>query len=62
MSELPPPELRTVALVPARDEAYRIGDTVRALLELPGIDEQEIRGYFERAGLLDRYDEIKKLG
>ncbi|HEY2803935.1 MAG TPA: glycosyltransferase, partial [Actinomycetota bacterium] len=30
---------RTVAVVPARDEADRIGDTVRALRELPGVDE-----------------------
>jgi glycosyltransferase involved in cell wall biosynthesis len=30
---------RTVAVVPARDEADRIADTVRALRELPGIDE-----------------------
>jgi len=28
---------------------------------LDGIDEQEIRGYFERAGLLERYHEIKRL-
>lgn len=32
------------------------------LLGLPGIDEDEVRGYFERAGLLDRYREIKRLG
>jgi glycosyltransferase involved in cell wall biosynthesis len=30
---------RTVAVVPARDEADRIADTVRALRELPGVDE-----------------------
>ena len=35
---------------------------IRFLLELPGIDEEEIRGYFERAGLSDRYDELKRLG
>jgi len=32
------------------------------LLRLPGIDEAEIRGYFEGAGLLERYLEIKRLG
>jgi hypothetical protein len=31
------------------------------LLRLPGIDEEEIRGYFERSGLMDRYREIKRL-
>jgi hypothetical protein len=41
--------------------ALREMDDIRFLLELPGIDEDEIRGYFERAGLGDRYDELKKL-
>jgi hypothetical protein len=36
-------------------------DDIRFLLELPGTDEDEIRGYFERAGLRDRYDELEKL-
>ena len=36
-------------------------DDIRFLLRLPGIDEEEIRGYFERAGLRERYDEIKRL-
>lgn len=30
------------------------------LLRLPGIDEGEVRGYFEKQGLLDRYYEIKR--
>jgi hypothetical protein len=34
---------------------------VQFLLRLPGVDEEEIRGYFERAGLLERYGEIKRL-
>lgn len=33
---------------------------IRFLLGLPGIDEQEIRGYFEKAGLAGRFDEIKR--
>ena len=37
-------------------------DDIRFLLSLPGVDEPEIRGYFERAGLRDRYDELKRLG
>jgi hypothetical protein len=37
-------------------------EDIRFLLELPGVDEDEIRGYFERAGLHDRYDELKRLG
>ena len=34
---------------------------IQFLLRLPGVDEDEIRGYFERAGLLERYREIKRL-
>jgi hypothetical protein len=33
---------------------------IQFLLGLPGIDEKEIRGYFEKAGLSGRFDEIKK--
>jgi hypothetical protein len=31
------------------------------LLQLPGIDEGQVRAYFERAGLLAGYREIKRL-
>jgi len=30
------------------------------LLRLPGIDEKEVKGYFEKQGLLDKYHEIQK--
>ena len=33
---------------------------IQALLRLPGVDAAEVRGYFERAGLLDRYDAIRR--
>jgi hypothetical protein len=32
---------------------------IRHLLGLPGVDRGEIRGYFEKHGLLDRYREIR---
>ena len=35
---------------------------IRLLLGLPGVDEDEVRGYFERAGLRDRFDALKRLG
>jgi hypothetical protein len=35
---------------------------IRFLLGLPGVDRGEIRGYFERAGLVERYDEIERYG
>jgi hypothetical protein len=37
-------------------------EDIRFILTLPDIDEGEIRGYFERAGLRERYDELKRLG
>jgi Nucleotidyl transferase AbiEii toxin, Type IV TA system len=33
---------------------------VQALLRLPEIDRDEVRGYFERAGLLERYHELTR--
>ncbi|MBZ5640152.1 MAG: hypothetical protein LAO51_15505 [Acidobacteriia bacterium] len=30
------------------------------LLKLPGIDEEEVRGYFEKAGMREKYDEIRR--
>ena len=33
---------------------------IRFLLQLDGVDEDEIRGYFENAGLLERFLEIKR--
>jgi hypothetical protein len=33
---------------------------IQDLLELPGIDVGEVRGYFERAGLLERFDELRR--
>jgi hypothetical protein len=34
---------------------------IRFLLTLPGIDKAEVRGYFDRNGLGDRYEEIERL-
>ena len=34
---------------------------IQYLMGLPGADLEEIRGYFERDGLLDRYHELRKL-
>jgi hypothetical protein len=35
---------------------------VRFLMGVPGVNEQEVRGYFERAGLLRDFDEIRRTG
>jgi hypothetical protein len=37
-----------------------LGD-IQALLRLPGLDEAAVRRYFEKAGLLERYHELKHL-
>jgi hypothetical protein len=34
---------------------------IQFLLRLPDVDEEAIRAYFERSGLLERYLEIKRL-
>ena len=33
---------------------------IRFLLQLDGVDEDEIREYFEKAGLEGKFDEIKR--
>ena len=33
---------------------------VQVLAGLPGVDEREIRGTFEKHGLLERFDELKR--
>ena len=34
---------------------------IRFLLTLPGVDREEVRGYFERGGLGRRYEEIQRM-
>jgi len=33
---------------------------IRVLLQIPGIDQEEIRSYFQKEGLEDRYDELRR--
>jgi len=33
---------------------------IRFLFQVSGVDEDEVRGYFEKAGLHDKFDEIKR--
>ena len=33
---------------------------VEALLQLPGVDQEEVRGHFARAGLLDHYNLLNR--
>jgi hypothetical protein len=52
-------KVQAIANDPAR--TLRELADIQFLLGLDGVDEAEVRGYFERAGLLDRYDEIRRL-
>jgi hypothetical protein len=36
-------------------------EDIQFLLALPGVEEQEVRDYFEKAGLLERFNELKKM-
>jgi hypothetical protein len=66
MVPVPRPEhLAAMKVQAMKNDPHRVLrdlDDIRFLLQLPGIDDTEIRGYFERAGLLARYEEIKRLG
>jgi hypothetical protein len=43
------------------ERTYQEMADIQFLLRLPGINEEEIMSYFEKQGLLDRYNEIKKI-
>ena len=43
------------------ERTFREMADIQFLLRVPGIDEQEVRGYFERSGLPEKYDELKRL-
>ena len=43
------------------ERTYQEMADIQFLLRLPEIDEEEIKSYFEKQGLLDRYNEIKKV-
>ena len=59
---VPTPEhlaaLKVVSLKNDPDRAFRDQEDLRFLLHLPGVDQKQIRSYFERHGLDERFDEI----
>jgi len=59
---VPSPEhlaaLKVVSLKNDPDRAFRDQEDLRFLLHLPGVDQTEIRSYFERHGLSERFEEI----
>lgn len=59
---VPSPEhlvaLKVVALKNDPDRAFRDQEDLRFLIHLPGVDQKEVRSYFESHGLAKRFDEI----
>jgi len=59
---LPKPEhlaaLKVVAMKNDPDRTFQDMADIRFLLTLPGVDRYEIRDYFDRQGLRDRFDDL----
>jgi uncharacterized protein (DUF1330 family) len=59
---VPSPEhlaaLKVISLKNDPARAFRDQEDIRFLLHLPGVDQRAIRGYFERHGLGDRFNDI----
>jgi hypothetical protein len=52
--------VRRRVAAPVRRTLKEMAD-IQFLLQLPGVDQAEIRRYFDEAGLSERFDEIKAL-
>jgi hypothetical protein len=61
---LPKPEhlaaLKVVAMKNDPSRSFQDMADIRFLLTLPGVDEREVRGYFEDQGMGDRFEELRK--
>ena len=51
-------KVRAIQSRPSR--ALRDAPDLHFLLRLPGVEENEVRGYFERAGLLELHDRLRR--
>jgi hypothetical protein len=51
-------KVRSIQSRPTR--VFRDGADLEYLLRFPGLDDNEARGFFERAGLLDLYDRLRR--
>jgi len=50
--------LKVVAMKNDPERTFREQEDIRFLLSLPGVDRREVRSYFERHGLTERFDEL----
>ena len=53
--------MKAIAMKNKPMRALYEGEDVRVLLNVPGVDREKIREYFERIGLLSLYDVIEKI-
>lgn len=54
--------LKVFAMKNDPKRSFREMADIQHLLELPGIDKDEVRGYFEKFGQLERFDELTGKG
>ena len=61
---LPKPEhlaaLKVLAMKNDPSRTFQEMADIRFLVQLPGVDRHEIRGYFSRHGMKDKFDELEK--
>jgi len=61
---LPKPEhlaaLKVLAMKNDPSRTFQEMADIRFLVQLPGVDRHEIRGYFDRHGMKDQFDELEK--
>jgi hypothetical protein len=50
--------LKVTAMKNDPERTFREQEDIRFLLSLPGVNRREVRGYFERNGLEERFDEL----
>ncbi|HYU35380.1 MAG TPA: hypothetical protein VEW48_24775 [Thermoanaerobaculia bacterium] len=50
--------LKVTAMKNDPERTFREQEDIRFLLSLPGVDRREVRSYFERYGLAERFDEL----
>jgi hypothetical protein len=63
---LPKPEhlaaMKTLAMKNDPGRTFQEMADIRFLLQLPGVDRREVKAYFDRHGLKERFDELEKNG
>jgi hypothetical protein len=61
---VPKPEhlaaMKIVAMKHNPQRSFREMNDIRFLLTLPGVDKEEVRGYFRKHRMMDKYDELER--